>query len=164
MRTNKIFLLLFSLLLLLSKAFSQSTASFVSTKITTVNKNILLQLVNEVRKKGCTCGDTYYAPVAPLSWNNQLEKAAFEHSSDMNQHKYFSHTAPDGSNAGDRISSAGYKWRAYGENIALGYLTEQEVITGWLHSSGHCKNIMSKDFKEMGVSRVGDYWTQELAR
>ena len=121
-------------------------------------------MVNEVRKKGCTCGNTYYAPVTPLSWNNQLEKAAFEHSSDMNQHKYFSHTAPDGSNAGDRISNTGYKWRTYGENIALGYLTEQEVITGWLHSPGHCKNIMSKDFKEMGVARVGDYWTQELAR
>src|SRR5579875_1205892 len=105
MKYAKFFLLFISALIFSCSAFSQSTASFVSSKTSTVNKNILLQLVNEVRKKGCTCGNTYYAPVTPLSWNNQLEKAAFEHSSDMNQHKYFSHTAPDGSNAGDRISN-----------------------------------------------------------
>jgi len=34
------------------------------------------------------------------------------------------------------------------------------VIEGWLKSPGHCKNIMSQKYKEMGVARVGNYWTQ----
>jgi uncharacterized protein YkwD len=36
------------------------------------------------------------------------------------------------------------------------------VIAGWLNSEDHCKNIMSSLFKEMGVARAGDYWSQEF--
>ena len=98
-----------------------------------------------------------------MSWNSQLEQAALTHSNDMYANNYFSHAAQDGSKAGDRIDDAGYRWRNYGENIAFGYRSEREVIRGWILSPGHCKNIMNKSFKEMGVSRVGDYWTQVFA-
>jgi uncharacterized protein YkwD len=128
----------------------------------TVDKEVLLKLVNDVRKKGCNCGDTYYPPAPPLTWNNVLEKVALEHSHDMSQNKYFSHTGADGSSAGERIQRAGYAWKFYGENIASGYRTEQEVITGWIGSPGHCKNIMGKDYREMGVAREGNLWTQEF--
>lgn len=128
----------------------------------TVNKTVLLQLVNNARKKGCNCGDTYYAPAPALSWNDQLEKAAYKHSNDMFRKNYFSHTGSDGTSSGQRISNAGYTWKFYGENIAQGYLTEKEVIEGWLKSPGHCTNIMNKNFKEMGVARAGDYWTQDF--
>jgi hypothetical protein len=125
-----------------------------------INKTVLLQLVNQVRKSGCTCAGKYYPPVPTLQWNDQLEKAAMAHSQDMSAKKYFSHTAPDGSNGGVRIERAGYHWMAYGENIASGYKSEQEVIRGWLSSPGHCKNIMNKNYREMGVARAGNYWTQ----
>lgn len=130
---------------------------------TPINKNLLLQLVNEVRKKGCRCGDTWYPGAQALAWNSQLEQAALVHSSDMYSNNYFSHAAQDGSRAGDRIDDVGYHWRTYGENIAFGYRSEKEVIQGWIKSPGHCKNIMNKAFREMGVSRVGDYWTQVFA-
>lgn len=128
----------------------------------TVNKTVLLQLVNNARKKGCHCGNIYYAPAPALIWNNQLEKAAYDHSRDMFQNKYFSHTGSDGTSSGDRISNAGYNWRWYGENIAEGYPTEKDVVAGWLSSPGHCANIMNKNYKEMGVAKVGDYWTQDF--
>jgi uncharacterized protein YkwD len=128
----------------------------------TVNKTVLLQLVNDARKKGCNCGNTYYVPAPALVWNDQLEKAAYNHSNDMFRNKYFSHTGSDGSGSGERINDAGYSWRFYAENIAQGYPTEKEVVAGWLSSSGHCSNIMSKNYKEMGVARVGDYWTQDF--
>lgn len=128
----------------------------------TVNKTVLLQMVNDARKKGCNCGDTYYAPAPAVTWNDQLEKAAYDHSKDMFQNNYFSHTGSDGSGSGERISNAGYNWKYYGENIAEGYKTEQEVVNGWLSSPGHCRNIMNKNFREMGVARAGDYWSQEF--
>ena len=128
----------------------------------TVNKTVLLQLVNDARKKGCNCGNTYYAPAPALTWNDLLEKAAFNHSKDMSQRKYFSHTGSDGSGSGERINAAGYAWKFYGENIAAGYPTEKEVISGWLSSPGHCANIMNKNYKEMGVAKVADYWTQDF--
>ena len=127
-----------------------------------VNKTVLLQLVNDARKKGCRCDGTWYPPVAPLSWNNQLERAAYGHSSDMFRNKYFSHTGSDGSGTGERMTKAGYNWRFYGENIAQGYSSEKEVVAGWLSSPGHCANIMSKNYREMAVARVGDYWTQDF--
>ena len=128
----------------------------------TVNKTMMLQLVNEVRQKGCQCGDTYYGSVPGVNWNSQLETAAYEHTEDMYTNEYFDHVAPDGSNGGIRIQRAGYNWLAFGENIAAGYRSEKEVVNGWLQSPGHCKNIMNKSFKEMGVARVSNYWTQEF--
>jgi len=128
----------------------------------TVNKTVLLQLVNDARKKGCNCGNTYYAPAPAVTWNDLLEKAAYNHSKDMYGNKYFSHTGSDGSGSGERISNVGYTWKFYGENIANGYQTEKEVVSGWLSSPGHCANIMNKNYREMGVARAGDYWTQEF--
>lgn len=125
-----------------------------------VDRKILLQLVNEVRKKGCQCGDTWYSAAPPLAWNEQLAKAAEGHSIDMRDNKYFSHTAPDGSNAGERMERAGYQWTAYGENIASGPANEKAVIADWLSSPGHCKNIMNKNYREMGIGRAGRIWTQ----
>jgi len=158
------FSFLFLLIGLASFAFGTSKAmddpSPKDAKTIAVNKTLLLQLVNEARKKGCQCGDTYYYPAPPLTWSNQLEQAALTHSADMFNNHYFSHTAPDGSRAGDRIEKAGYHWTMYGENIGMGYKNEKEVVDGWLKSPGHCKNIMNKGYKEMGVARVGNYWTQ----
>ena len=152
--------LLFTLISACTKdALPAATESSVPA---TVNKTVLLQLINDARKKGCNCGDTYYAPAPAVTWNDLLEKAAYNHSSDMFQNKYFSHTGSDGSGSGERINQAGYTWKYYGENIAEGYRNEQEVVDGWLHSPGHCKNIMNRNYREMAVARVGDYWTQEF--
>lgn len=133
------------------------------TPVTNVNQSTLLQLVNNTRQLGCTCGSTVMPPVAAVTWSNQLSTAASNHSNDMSSNNYFSHTGLNGSTAGERITAAGYMWRAYGENIAKGYTSEQAVVDGWLKSEGHCKNIMSPLFKEMGVARVSTYWTQEFA-
>jgi len=129
-----------------------------------VNRSKILQLVNEIRAKGCKCGDTYYNPAPALAWNEQLEQAALNHVTDMYRKKYFAHIAPDGSNAGLRIERAGYKWMTYGENIATGYKNEQEVVEGWLSSPSHCKNIMNRNYKEMGIARKGNLWTQTFGR
>ena len=125
-----------------------------------VNKSDLLKLVNAVRASGCECGNTLMPAVLPINWNDQLARAAYDHSVDMNQNNYFSHTSQTGSNAGQRITATGYNWTSYGENIAKGPSTEQAVMNGWLSSEDHCKNIMNAGFKEMGVGRDGIYWTQ----
>ena len=101
--------------------------------------------------------------VAVVTWNDKLAKAAYYHSVEMKSNDYFSHTGLNGSNAGQRITAAGYTWKTWGENIANGYTTEQAVVSGWLSSEGHCKNIMGINFKEMGVGRQGNYWTQVFA-
>jgi len=127
------------------------------------DKNKLLGLVNEARKTGRYCGDEYFPPAGKVVWNELLEAAAQMHSDDMNTYDFLSHTGSDGSSPGDRLEKVGYEWTTYGENIAKGYPTEEEVIKGWLESPGHCANIMNPDFTEMGVATSGKYWTQIFA-
>jgi uncharacterized protein YkwD len=131
---------------------------------TNLNNDLLLKLVNEKRASGCNCGTTVMPPVAALTWNNLLAAAALTHSKDMNANNYFSHTSLNGNSPGDRITTTGYKWSAYGENIAAGQPTEQAVFDAWITSEGHCKNIMSSLFKEMGAAKDGKYWTQEFGK
>lgn len=131
-----------------------------STPVSGNSKQKILTLVNNARAKGCKCGGRYYAPAPPLSWNNKLERAAKKHSRYMKRKNILSHTGSRRSTPGDRIKGEGYNWMSFGENVAAGYANEKEAINGWLKSKGHCKNIMNPKFKEMGVARSGDFWTQ----
>ncbi|MGW5427177.1 CAP domain-containing protein [Streptomyces sp. NPDC004059] len=115
----------------------------------------VVQLVNAERAKvGCH----------PLTVNAKLTKAAQAHSADMAAHRNMSHTGSDGSSPGDRITRAGYTWSAYGENVAYGYATPEQVMTGWMNSPGHRANILNCSYKEIGVglAQPGSYWTQDF--
>jgi len=125
-----------------------------------INKNLVLQLINDYRTSGCNCGaGGYFAATNPVIWNDTLELAAKVHSTDMYSKKFFSHTGSDGSKMSDRIQRLGYNWKTCGENIGQGYKNEEQVVNGWINSSGHCSNIMDPKFKEIGVAKVGEYWT-----
>jgi uncharacterized protein YkwD len=130
----------------------------------------VLRLVNEARAKERRCGSTRYAPVAPLKPSRLLDSAALAHATDMAKHDLFEHQGSDGSRPADRVARAGYRWRAVGENIAVGPADADIAVQGWLDSPGHCANIMSPSFSEMGVAYVvnpkssgGVYWAQALA-
>ena len=133
----------------------------------------LLTAINAARAQARVCvnGQSPMPAVAPLAWNAQLAAAADRHSTDMAVHNFMDHTGSDGSSAGQRITQAGYVWRAWGENIAAGYPTVAAVVQGWLGSPGHCTNIMSPDFEDFGAScrynaatTYGSYWTTDFGR
>ncbi|RKD98676.1 CAP domain-containing protein [Marinifilum flexuosum] len=127
-----------------------------------IDAQVLLNLVNDARAEGRTCGDTYYPPVDAVLWNVKLEEAAINHSADMYENDFFSHESPKGSTLSTRLQEVEYNYSTAGENIAYGYTSEQQVIEIWLKSQGHCANIMNGNFKEMGLGRVGNYWTQNF--
>lgn len=132
---------------------------------------IILDLVNAARAQARNCGAQYFGAAPPLAWNAQLALAALAHSSDMAEHRQFSHHGSDGSEAAQRATRAGYRWRHIGENIAAGQTSPQEAVQGWIDSPGHCANLMNPQFREMGagyaVSHVRfpgfPYWTQVFA-
>lgn len=125
-------------------------------------QNSMLSGVNAIRRQGCRCGETKMPPVAPLSWNNQLEKSAGRHASDMYLNHFFSHNGSDGSSFDERIRDTGYPWMSAGENIAHGYNDVTTVIQGWIDSEAHCRQMMSPNYKEIGAARKGDYWVQDF--
>ena len=80
-----------------------------------------------------------------------------------------SHTGSDGSNPGDRIARAGYRFSAWAENVAMGYPDAASVMDGWMNSPGHRANILSGNVTEIGVGLAyaadgAPYWTMVLAR
>ena len=129
-----------------------------------ISKQKILDLVNDLRAKGCNCGGTYMPPVEKLKWDDELEKAAIAHSIDMNVEGYFSHQSLDGSSFSDRVKGTGYTGKPQGENIASGHQNEEAVFNGWKKSAGHCKNMMSGKSTDMAVGRSGNYWTMVLGR
>ncbi|WP_295126166.1 CAP domain-containing protein [uncultured Chitinophaga sp.] len=135
----------------------------VFTMNNNADKTKILELVNAARANGCNCGGEKMAPVGPVIWNTRLEQAAYLHAQEMQDSGYFSHTGATGTNAGQRITNVGYKWAAYGENLALGNLSEEQVVAGWLNSPTHCQVIMAARYREMGVALIGNFWAQEFA-
>ncbi len=103
----------------------------------------------------------------PVAFDARLANAAQGHANDMQANNYFSHTGRNGSSAGDRISDAGYRWRTYGENIARGQRTEEEVLDAWTNSPGHHANNINPNFEDFGLAKAGSgngtYWVLLLA-
>ena len=120
-----------------------------------------------------------------LAFDTELRDIAREHSRDMAERDYFSHTSPDGDTFADRYSDAGYTCRVDGsgntyytggENIAQTwydtavrtdggtdtYTTETElanaIVTQWMNSPGHRENILASQWENEGI---GIYMTDD---
>ena len=106
----------------------------------------------------------------PLKISDELTAAAEGHSQDMATNDCFSHYGClDGSSPLERMLRAGYQPTWAGENIAGGYSTPASVMAAWLSSPGHRANILSSNYREIGVgyaynalSTYGHYWTQDF--
>ena len=114
----------------------------------------VVELVNAERAK---------AGLSPLSLHNGAADAALVRAQELK--RSFSHTRPDGSNCNTALDQAGISYRGYGENIAYGQRSAEEVMQGWMNSSGHRANILNRSFTSIGVghykdSSGTDYWCQ----
>lgn len=120
----------------------------------------LLELIN---------ADRALAGAQPLAFDGDLNEAAEGHSAWMIGTDTFSHTGAGGSDAGQRMQSAGYvfsgSW-SWGENIAwastrspAGFKDEVELLhSNLMNSPGHRANLLSNTFREIGLGyEIGEY-------
>ncbi|MEK3988694.1 SafA/ExsA family spore coat assembly protein [Robertmurraya sp. FSL R5-0851] len=119
-------------------------------------ENQVVQLTNQQRAK--------YG-LKPLVADWQLARVARYKSADMRDRNYFSHTSPTYGSPFDMMKNFGISYRSAGENIAAGQRTAQEVVTAWMNSEGHRKNILSSGYTHIGVGYAQGgskqhYWTQ----
>ena len=95
--------------------------------------------------------------LSPLTADSTLTAAAMQRAAETVI--YFSHTRPDGSRCFTAFDGA---WR--GENIAAGQADPDEVITGWMNSTGHRKNILEANYTGVGVGCFNykgiNFWVQ----
>lgn len=92
----------------------------------------------------------------PLRLDAKLSLAAGDRARDMLAKHYFAHESPDGIDPFDWVDRRGYRYRAIGENLAVGYRSAQAVVGGWMRSEGHRHNILLPDFDEVGIAIADD--------
>ncbi len=113
----------------------------------------ILKLVNRERTaKG----------LKPLSLDETLCSAAEIRAKEIASK--FSHDRPDGSKYYDLLEDLGIVNVFSAENIAEGYLDPEDVMTGWMGSSGHRKNILGENYDHIGIGVYKSgrimYWVQ----
>ena len=97
-----------------------------------------------------------------LAWNPLIQAAAQDHSDYMSRTGDFGHFEPDPERKrpGDRMRRRGYTM-GMSENCAMSGGAESAHV-GWLHSSGHHRNILLQGHREMASALAGPYWTQNF--
>jgi len=97
----------------------------------------------------------------PLLMDDTLAMAARFKSQEMFDLEYFDHTSPV---YGEFfvISDEVFGLGAYGENIAMGQRTPEEVMLGWMNSPAHRDNILSERWAEIGIGFYEYHWTQKF--
>ena len=81
----------------------------------------------------------------------------------------FSHKSPTYGESYVLMDIFKIRYAAWGENIAAGQRTPQEVVNAWMNSQGHRKNIMKSEYTHIGVGYLADQtfgtiWAQEFIK
>ena len=87
---------------------------------------------------------------ADLSLNQKLINAAQTKANDMVARNYWSHNTPDGQEPWVFITNAGYSYQKAGENLAYGFTTSSDTVTGWMNSPEHRANMLDSSFVDVG--------------
>jgi uncharacterized protein YkwD len=95
-----------------------------------------------------------------MRWNRDLSGVARRHARDMVSRHYFEHLSPGHRDHMDRIAASGYRptvgcWTA-GENLfsSTASATPRELLTAWMNSAAHRRNIMRKGWRDFGFGVV----------
>lgn len=129
--------LIFSVLSVVTPVRSVAAAPLANPMLQRV-----VELVNQRRAE---------AGLAPVTVNVSLMSCAQQYSEVQSMQAGISHTGPDGSNPGQRLTRCGYRWRYYGEDLAAGFNNADAVMNAWMNSPSHRKVIMNPKYKEIGL-------------
>jgi uncharacterized protein YkwD len=93
-----------------------------------------------------------------LRASKALANASRSYARTMVRDGFFGHVSPSGSTPLDRIKATaylnGFRIFTYGENLAWGtgdYATPAHIVSSWMDSPGHRRNILNARFKEIGI-------------
>ena len=98
------------------------------------------------------------AGLAPLRVEGRLMRAAQMQAEQMASLGRMDHVLSDGPYPApkDRLAAAGYKWRAFAENIAYGQRGPEAVTESWMGSAGHRANMLNGSYTEIGTGYAVD--------
>jgi len=117
----------------------------------------VLDLMNQERAK--------YG-LRPLSYNSALDSAATKHNAFQAQQRTMAHIDIGDGDPGSRIRAAGWTGQ-WGENVAVGQTSPEQVVQEWMNSPTHRANILNPNYTSVGVSytATGDgfpFWAESF--
>lgn len=141
---RKLALFVYTLILLFVNTFGgfMGIPEAMASSITPAN---IIQLTNQQRAA---------AGLNTLNTNAKLAAAALAKANNMFEQQYWDHYGPNGETPWMFISAAGYSYVYAGENLAKGFSTAEGVHEAWMASPTHKENIMSVNYKDIGVAVV----------
>ncbi len=116
-----------------------ATIPAVTTQAPTQAEQIALRVFSLTNTQRANAG------LPALKWSDSLADCAAIRGSESSQK--FSHTRLNGKPWYTLNKSI-----MYGENLAMGYNTADEVVYAWMNSAGHRANILDRSFKSIGVN------------
>ena len=117
----------------------------------------VLELINQERAKH---------GLGAVTYNGTLDNAAEKHAEHMAIVGKMAHDGIGDGDPGERIRAEGFR-KSWGENVATGQTSPEQVVREWMNSPTHRRNILDPNFKQMGVGYVTSssgrsYWAQEF--
>lgn len=106
----------------------------------------------------------------PLLENSKkITQAVLRHSNDMANNNFVDTFGSDGSNPGQRLDEACYKWGSYGEVIVAGPRTPSAAVEAWMASTEYRDILLNAKYDEFGAgyayngsSQYKHYWTVDF--
>ncbi len=105
----------------------------------------VVQATNEERQK---------LGLSALTTNDKLNQAALAKAQNMLAQQYWAHIGPDGTEPWKFFRDANYKYSVAGENLARDFSNTNDMMSAWLASPTHRKNIVDTRYQEIGVAVV----------
>ena len=143
-------------------AVEAQESTSASVELTDALANEILRLTNQERADH---------GLAPLARHQALENAAAEHSQEMRELNYFSHTSPTAGKATtrQRVNQYGINPQMVAENIfeCSGYdieLTARFAVEAFMQSPGHRQNVLNPSATHIGVGFVATNGTVSVTQ
>ncbi len=111
----------------------------------TINSSNVISLTNLEREN---------RGLPALSNNSRLASAALAKANNMISEQYWDHFGPNGETPWQFIKAAGYTYIYAGENLAKGFKSAEGVVQAWMASPTHRDNLLSGNYKEIGIAVV----------
>jgi len=89
-----------------------------------------------------------------LSTSIELTTAAQAKAQNMFNEQYWDHFGPKGETPWQFIKASGYVYVYAGENLAKGFKSSEGVVQAWMASPSHRENLLSGNYKDIGVAAV----------
>jgi len=89
-----------------------------------------------------------------LKVNHLLTKSAENKAEAIIKNQFFAHDQPDGKKFSEWIKEKDYHYLIVGENLAMGFSSNEAIMKAWMQSPMHKKNILNPEYKDIGLAVV----------